>query len=107
MTTTGATPTSVAEAPLTGTVTFLFTDIEGSTRLEQALGTGRYGEIRERHRELLRSAFAAHDGREQGTEGDSFFVVFGSARAAVLAAVEAQRALGAESRVQGVEVRVR
>src|SRR5258705_2045946 len=80
----------------TGTVTFLFSDIEGSTRLEQKVGTARYAELRERHRALLREVWAANDGTEQGTEGDSFFVVFSSARSAVAAAVAAQRALAAE-----------
>ncbi|HYH92180.1 MAG TPA: adenylate/guanylate cyclase domain-containing protein, partial [Candidatus Saccharimonadales bacterium] len=78
------------------TATFLFTDIEGSTRLEERVGTSRYGELRERHRALLRVAWATHDGAEQGTEGDSFFVVFPSARAAVAAAVAAQRAIAGE-----------
>ena len=53
------------QGPPTGTVTCLFTDIEGSTRIELALGTGPYRELRERHRELLRAAFGAHDGYEQ------------------------------------------
>src|SRR5215212_5775068 len=93
--------------PSSGTLTFLFTDIEGSTRLEQAVGTSRYGAVRERHRELLRAAFRGHGGREQGTEGDSFFVVFPSARDGLLAAVEGQRALIRETWPEGVEVRVR
>ena len=78
-----------------GTSTFLFTDIEGSTRLEQRVGTQRYGEIRERHRAILREAFTADGGVEQGTEGDSFFVVFPSARQGVAAAVAAQRGIAA------------
>ena len=90
-----------------GTATFLFTDIEGSTRLEQAVGTARYGALRERHRELLRSAFADAGGTEEGTEGDSFFVTFDTARAAVSAAVAAQRAIAAEPWDGGAEVRVR
>lgn len=90
-----------------GTRTFLFTDIEGSTRLEQDLGTTRYTTIRERHRELLRKAFTVNGGVEQGTEGDSFFVVFPTARSGLLAAVEAQRAMGAEAWPEGVIVRVR
>ena len=89
-----------------GIRTFLFSDIEGSTRLEQEVGTARYGEIRERHRALLRGAFAAHGGTEQGTEGDSFFIVFPSARSAVLAAIEGQRGLAAEPWPDGVRVRV-
>lgn len=75
-----------AFSPPTGTVTCLFTDIEGSTRLEIDLGTGPYRDIRERHRDLLRAAFTAHEGHEQGTEGDSFFVIFRGAIEAVAAA---------------------
>ena len=93
--------------PPIGTVTCLFSDIEGSTRLEIDLGTGPYRDIRERHRVLLRAAFAAHDGYEQGTEGDSFFVIFRGATEAVLAAADAQRALAAEPWPDGVDVRVR
>ena len=91
----------------TGTLAFLFSDIEGSTRLEQDLGTAVYGQIRERHRELLRAAFLAHGGREQGTEGDSFFVVFPAAREALGAALAAQRAVVAEAWPSGAVVRVR
>ncbi len=93
--------------PGASTVTFLFSDIEGSTRLEQQVGTTRYGEIRERHRAILRDAFERSGGREQGTEGDSFFVVFGSARDALAAAVAGQRALFAEPWPDGQTVRVR
>ena len=93
-------------API-GTVTCLFTDIEGSTRLEIELGTGPYRDIRERHRELVRAAFNAHGGYEQGTEGDSFFVIFRGATDAVMAAADAQRAMAAEPWPDGVVVRVR
>ena len=96
-----------ANAAPSGTITFLFSDIEGSTRLEQEVGTARYAELRERHREILRSAFLVHGGAEQGTEGDSFFVVFGSAREAVAAAIEAQRALAAEPWPEDAPIRVR
>jgi len=89
------------------TFAFLFSDIEGSTRLEQAVGTAAYGAIRERHRELLRAAFTAHEGREQGTEGDSFFVAFPAASDAVAAAIDAQRAVAAEAWPAGGSVRVR
>jgi predicted ATPase/class 3 adenylate cyclase len=89
------------------TLTFLFSDIEGSTRLEQEVGTAAYAVLRERHRELLRTAFSACAGEEQGTEGDSFFVVFATARAALAAAVAAQRALAAEPWPAGSPVRVR
>jgi predicted ATPase/class 3 adenylate cyclase len=79
----------------TGTLTFLFSDIEGSTRLVQAMGAA-FPALLERHQALLRTAFANAGGVEVATEGDSFFVVFRSARAAVEAAAAAQRALAAE-----------
>jgi predicted ATPase/class 3 adenylate cyclase len=91
----------------TGTVTFLFSDIEGSTRLVQELGSVGYRELLEQHQRLLRAAFAAHGGVERATEGDSFFVVFRDAPSAVAAAAEAQRSLGTASWPQGREVRVR
>src|SRR4051794_16314896 len=90
-----------------GTVTFLFTDIEGSTQLLAALGTDRYAGVLARHRELLRSAFARHDGYEVDCEGDAFFVAFASARAAVAAAAEAQMALAAADWPDGRPLRVR
>jgi predicted ATPase/class 3 adenylate cyclase len=77
----------------TGTVTFLFTDIEGSTRLAERLGTAAWSELLEAHQAILRAAFGASGGHEIKTEGDSFFVVFRSARAAVGATVTAQRTL--------------
>ncbi len=76
-----------------GTVTFLFSDIEGSSRLEREVGTDAYATLLARHRSILRAAFGGHGGDEQGTEGDSFFVVFASAGEAVRAAIEAQRGL--------------
>ena len=102
-------PGPAAAVPPTsaGTRTFPFSDIEGSTRLLDELGSDRYKAVLERQAELLRAAFAAHGGREEGTEGDSFFVVFDSAPEAVAAAVEAQRALSAEAWPEGVEVNVR
>jgi predicted ATPase/class 3 adenylate cyclase len=90
----------------TGTVTFLFTDIEGSTRLVQRLGE-RYPEVFERHCGILRKSFRDTGGREVGTEGDSFFIVFESAPAAVSGAVAAQRALSSYKWLQGGPVRVR
>ena len=89
-----------------GTVTFLFTDIEGSTRMLERQPAG-YGAVLERHRALLREAFAVEGGIEVDTEGDSFFVVFGSAIGAVRAAVAGQRALHAEVWPDGLVVRVR
>jgi predicted ATPase/class 3 adenylate cyclase len=90
----------------TGTITFLFTDIEGSTRLLQALGA-EYRSVLERHDALVRAALSAHDGVEVRTEGDSFFAVFRSAADAVAAAAEAQRALADEPWPQGKDVRIR
>ena len=95
-----------APAPA-ATRTFLFSDIEGSTRLLETLGSAAYTAVLERHAELLRAAFVAHGGREEATEGDSFFVVFDSAVDAVMAAVEGQRALASEPWPEGVELNVR
>jgi predicted ATPase/class 3 adenylate cyclase len=80
----------------TGTVTFLFTDIEGSTRLLERLGTVAYGDVLGRHQRLMRDAIEAAGGHEIKTEGDSFFVVFQSAPSAVQAAVMAQHGLARE-----------
>ena len=91
----------------TGTVTFLFSDIEGSTRLAQSLGAAGYRDVLERHQALLRSAFDACSGTERGTEGDSFFVVFVDARDAVAAAVAAQRAMANEPWPADATIRVR
>ncbi len=91
---------------LTGTVTFLFTDIEGSTRLLQA-HSDRWSAILTRHQEILRNAFLANGGVEVGTEGDSFFVAFPTAPAAVTAAAEIQRALAREPWPEDAGVRVR
>ncbi len=98
--------TDVQAAP-PGTATFLFSDIEGSTRLEERIGTTRYGVLRERQRELMRAAITQAGGDEQGTEGDSFFVLFAGARAALAAAVAAQRSLAAEPWPDDAPVRVR
>ena len=78
-----------------GTVTFLFTDIEGSTRLLDELGAERYAEALAEHRRIVRDAFTRHGGVEVDTQGDAFFVAFPTAPAALEAAEEAQRALGA------------
>ena len=90
----------------TGTVTFLFTDIEGSTHLAERLGRA-WPPVLERHREVVRAALAAHAGVEAQTEGDGFFAAFASAPAAVAAAARAQRDLTAESWPDGVDLRVR
>jgi predicted ATPase len=81
----------MSELP-SGTVTFLFTDIEGSTKLLYELGDA-YAEALAEHRRVLREAFARHDGVEFGTEGDAFFVVFARAHDALAAAAEGQAAL--------------
>ncbi|MEP6910414.1 MAG: ABC transporter substrate-binding protein [Actinomycetota bacterium] len=90
-----------------GTVTFLFTDIEGSTTLLKALGRDRYDRVLAEHGRLLRAAFAAHEGRVVDTQGDSFFVAFRTAADAVSAAVDAQRDLAAGHWPEGAEVTVR
>ena len=89
-----------------GTVTFLFSDIEGSTRLAQERAS-TWPELLRRHQELMRAAFAAHGGVEVGTEGDSFFAAFASAAGAVAAAADAQRALVKEPWPEGCIIGVR
>src|SRR4051794_2583739 len=91
----------------TGTVTFLFTDIEGSTRLLKHLGRDRYGEVLATHNRLLRAAFSESGGIEIDTKGDSFFVVFRSAGAAIEGSAAAQRALAEHEWPDSVQVRVR
>ncbi|HEX4743245.1 MAG TPA: adenylate/guanylate cyclase domain-containing protein [Candidatus Limnocylindria bacterium] len=93
----------------TGTVTFLFTDIEGSTGLLRALGMDTYDRLLVEHGRILREALCAATGRghEVRVEGDSFFVAFQSAPDAVAAAVTAQRALAAQAFPGAAEVRVR
>jgi predicted ATPase/DNA-binding SARP family transcriptional activator len=97
---------AVGEPRPSGTVTFLFTDVEGSTRLLRELGAD-YAKALEEHRHLLRASFAACQGFEVDTQGDAFFFAFGSAKEAVAAAVEAQRALAAHTWPQRQELRVR
>jgi predicted ATPase/class 3 adenylate cyclase len=87
-------------------VTFLFTDIEGATRLLQELGEG-YRAVQDRHSEIIREALETEGGHEVRTEGDSFFVVFRTAPPAVRAAVAAQRGLAAEAWPHGRPLRVR
>jgi predicted ATPase/class 3 adenylate cyclase len=90
----------------TGTITLLFTDIEGSTHLLHQLGDS-YAELLTSCRALLRSAFQGQHGHEVDTQGDAIFAVFARASDALAAAVAAQRALAAYSWPQGVAVRVR
>ena len=89
-----------------GTVTFLFTDIEGSTRLLRELGD-RYEHVRAEHDGLLRAAATAHGGNEVDTQGDSFFFSFRRARDAAAAAADAQRALSAHPWPDAAALRVR
>jgi class 3 adenylate cyclase/catechol 2,3-dioxygenase-like lactoylglutathione lyase family enzyme len=89
-----------------GTVTFLFSDIEGSTGLARGLGR-RYGDALAEHGRLLRAAFSDHGGREIDTQGDSFFFAFSTARDAVHAAAAAQRALASHGWPEGCDLRVR
>jgi len=89
-----------------GVVTFLFSDIEGSTRLVKALRED-YPRVLAEHRQLVRAAVTAHGGREVDTQGDAFFVVFGGARQAVSCGLAVQRALAAHPWPAGAPVRVR
>jgi predicted ATPase/class 3 adenylate cyclase len=91
----------------TGTVTFLFTDIEGSTRLLHELGHQTYKKMQDDHGMILRGAIAAEDGVEVRTEGDSFFAVFSTPDRALQAAVEGQRKLAAHAWPDNAALRVR
>jgi predicted ATPase/class 3 adenylate cyclase len=96
----------MAEQP-TGTVTLLFTDIEGSTALLRQLGTERYGHALDLHRTILRAAFQRHDGYEVDSEGDAFFVAFSRAVDAVAAAREGQAELAATEWPESQTIKVR
>ena len=98
---------TASSARPTGTVTFMFTDIEGSTRLVQQLGTDRWSVLLERHRALIREAIRRHGGIEVGTEGDGFFAAFPVPSEAVAAAADAQRALATEPWPDEGRIRVR
>jgi class 3 adenylate cyclase len=89
-----------------GTVTFVFTDIEGSTALLKRLGDD-YEWLLSDHRRLMRERFGEHGGVEIDTQGDAFFFAFARARDAVAAAVDAQRVHAAHEWPDGCEVRVR
>jgi class 3 adenylate cyclase len=89
-----------------GTVTFVFTDIEGSTELLKRLGDG-YAAVAAEHRRVVREEFRARGGQEVDTQGDAFFFCFARAQDAVAAAVAAQQALAATAWPDGVEVLVR
>lgn len=89
-----------------GTVTFVFSDVEGSTELLKRLGDG-YGDLIAEHRRIVRETFGAHGGVEIDVQGDAFFFAFPRARDAVTAAVEAQRAHHEHAWPEGASVRVR
>ena len=89
-----------------GTVTFLFTDVEGSTSLVKKLGEA-YAQVLALQRQILRTAFESCQGREVDTQGDAFFVAFAHAGQAIAAAIQAQQSLAAQAWPEGLEVRVR
>jgi class 3 adenylate cyclase len=89
-----------------GTVTFVFSDVEGSTELLKRLGD-RYGELLSEHRRIVREVFGTHAGVEIDAQGDAFFFAFARARDAAAAAVEAQRAHAEQAWPEGERVRVR
>jgi class 3 adenylate cyclase len=90
-----------------GTVTFVFSDIEGSTALLKRLGDATYADVLRTHRRIVRETFGAHHGQEIDTQGDAFFYSFPRARDAVSAAVEVQRAHAREPWPDGASVRMR
>src|SRR5580704_1532602 len=89
------------------TFTFLFTDIEGSTALLGRLGEDGYARVLAGHHALIRSALAAHDGREMDTQGDAFFAVFSSPRGCVAAVLAMQQAIPGHAWPGEERVRVR
>src|SRR2546423_9659437 len=95
----------MAQRP-TGTVTFVFTDIEGSTALLKQLGE-RYGEVLSQHRRIVRETFGAAGGSEIDTQGDAFFFAFPPAPQAVTASVARHPGQAAAEWPKGTEVRVR
>ena len=91
----------------TETLTFLFTDIEGSTALLRGLGEDVYAEALAEHHLLIRSCLATHGGKEVSTQGDGFFAVFSSPRACMSAVIEMQRAFTTHEWPSGEQLRVR
>jgi class 3 adenylate cyclase len=89
------------------TLTFLFTDIEGSTALLRRLGEGVYAQVLADHHSLIRSGLAAHSGEEVDTQGDAFFAVFSSPKACVAAVTQMQQAIEAHPWPAREHVRVR
>jgi hypothetical protein len=92
--------------PGSRTLSFLFTDIEGSTAMLRRLG-GAYAGVLADHRRLIREALAAHGGREMDTQGDALFAVFGTAGACAVSAIAIQQAMAAHSWPGGERLRVR
>jgi adenylate cyclase len=90
-----------------GAVTFLFTDIEGSTRLLSELGDRRFSEVLANHRRAMRHAFSSAGGKEVDTQGDALFYVFSDVRAALDAALSAQRVLNSSVKAGEPRLRVR
>jgi hypothetical protein len=91
----------VADSLPAGTITFLFTDVEGSTKLLEDIGAARFAEALAEHRQVVREALAEHGGVEVDTQGDAFFCAFSSAPEAVACAGHAQE------RLEGGPIRVR
>ncbi|MGI9666726.1 MAG: ATP-binding protein [Acidimicrobiia bacterium] len=91
----------------TGTVTFLFTDIEGSTRILSRVGSDRYTDLLTRHHEVVRAGLDARGGVEMRTEGDAFFAVFTDVAAGVDAAIDIQRSLESDQDLADEDLRVR
>jgi predicted ATPase/class 3 adenylate cyclase len=91
----------------TGTVTFMFTDIEGSTVMVRRFGDAGYSRILERHNEIIRASLNSNGGLEVATEGDSFFAVFSDPAGAIAAALDIQNALSAERWYEEATIRVR
>src|SRR5579872_4458193 len=91
----------------TGVVTFVFTDVEGSTKLLRTLGRERYAEVLEEHARLLRDAFESEGGQVFGSEGDALFVAFRHASEGIRGAAAAQRALSEHDWGDAPEPKVR
>jgi predicted ATPase/class 3 adenylate cyclase len=100
-------PQTASTALPTGTVTFLFTDIEGSTRLLQQLGSSQYAVVQAQQRHLLQGVLLEHSGHEVDSQGDSCFSAFATAGEALAATVAAQRSFAAQAWPAGAKVRVR
>src|ERR1700683_4242474 len=92
---------------LSGTATFLFSDIEGSTLLLRRLGAESYADVLADHHRIIRTALSNHEGTEVGTQGDGFFAVFSTSTACTTSVVEMQRALYSHEWPDGEEIRVR